>query len=76
MTEGQEPRLKISHPSESQSPLPGRSLSWRIAIMLRIVSQSVGEGFAAHRRYHELTSKGIPHDMAIRQALGIPRVRR
>jgi hypothetical protein len=33
-----------------------------------------GKGFAAHRRYHQLRSQGVPHDTAIRQAMNVPQV--
>jgi hypothetical protein len=42
--------------------------------LLRIVFQSVWEGFAAHRRYHQLRSQGVPHDTAIRQAMNVPQL--
>jgi hypothetical protein len=29
------------------------------------------EALTAHRRYERLTSRGVPHDIALRQALGI-----
>ena len=53
-----------------RSGLSSRSLG----STLQIVIQSLREGLDAHRRYEELRSKGIPHDAAIRQALGLPRV--
>jgi len=68
-------RPKIAALSESRSGQPGASSSWPLGTTQRIVFQSLREAFLAHRRYEELRSKGIPHDTAIRQALGIPRVR-
>ena len=59
-------------PPERRSVQSGGPSS--VGTTLPIVFQSLQEAFAAHRRYEELTSKGIPHDTAIRQALGIPRV--
>ena len=47
--------------------------SWPIATKLRSVSNALREGIAAHRHYEHLRSRGIPHDAAIRQALGISR---
>jgi uncharacterized protein YjiS (DUF1127 family) len=41
------------------------------ATKLRAVWDALREGIAAHRQYEHLRSRGIPHDMAIRQALGI-----
>jgi hypothetical protein len=31
---------------------------------LRNVWDGIGEGFAASRRYHQLTARGIPHEQA------------
>jgi hypothetical protein len=42
-----------------------------IAAKLRIVRDALSQGIAAHRRYEHLRSRGVPHDPAIRQALGI-----
>lgn len=33
---------------------------------------ALGEAIGAHRRYEHLKSRGVVHDRAIRQALGIP----
>jgi hypothetical protein len=60
--------------SEKASGQPSASSSRPVAAMLRVVFQSLWEALAAHRRYEELRSRGIPHDTAIRQALGIPQV--
>ena len=45
--------------------------SWPTARMLRSFCRAFRDAFAAHRRYEDLTWKGIPHDVALRQALGI-----
>ncbi len=42
-----------------------------IATKLRIIWDALREGIAAHRQYEHLRSRGIPHHMAIRQAVGI-----
>jgi hypothetical protein len=42
-----------------------------ITTKLRTVRDALREGIAAHRQYERLRSRGIPHDKAIRQALGI-----
>ena len=42
-----------------------------IATKLRAVWDALREGIAAHRQYEQLTSRRIPHDTAIRQALRI-----
>jgi hypothetical protein len=31
---------------------------------LRAIWEALGEGFAASKRYHELTARGLPHDQA------------
>jgi hypothetical protein len=31
------------------------------------------EGLAAHRQYEQLRSRGVPHDTALREALGFGR---
>ncbi len=51
--------------------LPIACSSWPIATTLRTICVALGEGLAAHRQYQHLRSKGISHDTAIRQALGI-----
>jgi hypothetical protein len=60
---------------ESRSDRPGGSSSRPVGTTLRMVFQSLREACAAHRRYEELRSKGIPHATAISQALDIPCVR-
>jgi hypothetical protein len=42
-----------------------------IATKLRAIWDALREGIAAHRHYEQLTSRGISHDTAIRQALRI-----
>jgi hypothetical protein len=44
-----------------------------IAAGLRTIWDALREAIAADRRYERLRSMGIPHDTAIRQALGISR---
>ncbi len=61
-------RPKPAARPERRSAEPGSS---SIGITLRIVFQSVREAFAAHRRYQELRSQGMPHRTAIRQALEV-----
>ena len=41
-------------------PRLGRLLSG-----LRIAYEAIGEGFAASRHYHELTSRGMTHQQAV-----------
>ena len=47
------------------------SSSWPIATTLRTMCDAWREGLAAHRQYEHLRSRGIPHESAIREALGI-----
>ena len=42
-----------------------------IASKLRAIWDALREGIAARRQYEQLTSRGIPHDTAIIQALRI-----
>ena len=47
------------------------SSSRRIAASLRTMGDAWREALAAHRGYEHLTSRGIPHDKALRAALGV-----
>ncbi len=38
---------------------------------LRMICDALREGLAASRRYEDLRSRGIAHDQAVREALGI-----
>jgi len=42
-----------------------------IATGLRIIWDALRDGIAAHRQYEHLRSMRVPHDTAIKQALGI-----
>jgi hypothetical protein len=44
-----------------------------LASTLRSVLDALWEGFAAHREYEHLKSRGITHDTALRHAFGITR---
>lgn len=48
-------------------PLAG----WPWPTTLRSFIDALREGFAAYRDYEQLRARGIAHDLAIRQALGI-----
>lgn len=65
----------IAQLPECRSARPSRCSSWPVGTTLGMVFQSLREALAAHCRYQELRSKGIPHATAIRQALDIPCVR-
>jgi hypothetical protein len=56
----------------ARSAEPTHYRSRPIAVALRGTLHVLGEAFAARRRYEHLTSKGTPHDTALRQALRIP----
>jgi hypothetical protein len=45
--------------SETRVPRLGRLLS-----SLRTTWEAIGEGFAASKRYHQLTSRGMAHEQA------------
>ena len=38
---------------------------------LRTAWEAWRDGLAAHRRYEQLRSRGVPHEEAIREALGV-----
>ena len=42
-----------------------------IATTLRAIAGAWREGLAACRQYEELRSSGVPHDRAVREALGL-----
>jgi hypothetical protein len=48
-----------------------RAWSWPVLKALRDLCEALHEGVAAQRRYEVLTSKRVPHDRALREALGI-----
>jgi hypothetical protein len=47
------------------------SSSCSTAIWPRTIYAALREGFAAHRKYEDLRSRGISHDTALKEALGI-----
>lgn len=54
-----------------RSARPTACSSWPIANTLRSTCEALREALAAHRQYEHLKRSGIPHDMAIRLALGV-----
>src|SRR3981189_595540 len=54
-----------------RSSQPIDPFSWPPLAALRTVYDALCEGLAAYRQYERLTSRGIPHDTAIRGALGV-----
>ena len=49
---------------------PTAAASWPTVTALRAVCDALPEGLAAYRQYEQLRSRGVPHDTAIRPALG------
>jgi hypothetical protein len=51
---------------------PPRALSvWSAVAAVRMMGAAFCEGLAAHREYEPLRSRGIAHDRALREALGL-----
>jgi hypothetical protein len=46
-----------------------------IQMTLRAAVDALCEGFAAYREYERLRRRGVPHDAAIRESLGVGRGR-
>jgi hypothetical protein len=62
-------RHAISPPSLFARPT---ALSaWRMVAVLAAMVEALREGLAACREYEELRSRGMPHDTALRTALGL-----
>lgn len=62
-------------PGFAQTMPGGRSAhpagtGWAIAAALQSSWEAFREALAAHRHYERLTSRGVPHDTALREALG------
>lgn len=49
---------------------------WPMVATLHAMWDAWGEALAAHRQYGHLTSRGVPHDTAIRESLGLGHVHR
>ena|ERR1700687_1325568 len=63
-----------THPETSPADRFARpTAAWfrQAATSLQTMCGAVNESLAAHRRYEHLRSWGIPHDAAVREALGI-----
>jgi hypothetical protein len=45
--------------------------AWPITTALLRVGEALREGIAAHHQYESLRSRGIAHDKALRQAVGV-----
>ena len=67
---GFEKTYQVTNP-RVQSAQPTASSSWRTARALRMIWDALHGGLAAYRQYEHLRSRSVPHDTAIREALGI-----
>jgi hypothetical protein len=68
------PSFDESHPVTNltvQSAQRIAGASWPITTTLRTFRDALREGLAACRQYEHLRSRGIPHDGAVGEALGI-----
>jgi hypothetical protein len=50
--------------------------AWPVLVTLGAMWDAWGEALAAHRQYEHLRSRGVPHDTAIRESLGLGHVHR
>jgi hypothetical protein len=50
--------------------------TWPMLATLHAMWDAWGEALAAHRRYEHLRSRGVPHDTAITESLGLGHVHR
>jgi hypothetical protein len=62
------PNLEQTYQSRRRRP---REWSWPTVTTLLSFVDALHDGFAAYREYEQLRASGIPHDRAIREALGI-----
>ena len=65
--------LDAAHHATSSPDLFGRPAAlsaWPMVAALATMGEALREGLAACREYEELRSRGMPHDAAIRKALG------
>ena len=65
--DGTDRRVSPSGRSARRSAAP----FWPAATAVGTIFAALREGLAAHRRYETLRSRGVPHDTALREALGI-----
>jgi hypothetical protein len=70
------------HPAHHATSPPGLFVrptalsAWPMIAALAAMGEALREGLAAHREYEELRSRGMPHDTALRAALGLGPSRR
>ena len=66
--------LDAAHHATSSPDLFGRPAAlsaWPMVAALATMGEALREGLAAYREYEELRSRGMPHDTALRAALGL-----
>ena len=68
-TLGFEPTHRERSPAGWSPPPP--AASWPAVAAVRMMRDAFCEGLAAHREYEALRSRGIAHDRALREALGL-----
>ena len=66
------PGFENSHRAAHSSTRPAAAV-WPIAATLRAIGEAWREALAAHREYEHLRSRSMPHDTALRDALGMGR---
>ena len=59
----------INHTCRCAAPAAG--LRWPLVTLLRTFCGALREALAASRQYEQLRTRGVPHDKAIREALGL-----
>ena len=66
------PAFDAAHPvPHTESRRPTSASLWPIVTAPGMILDALREGLAAHRRYEHLRSRGVPHDTALRKALGM-----
>jgi hypothetical protein len=68
------PNLDATHQATNptgRSARPTAASCWPTLTALRMICDALREGLAAYRQYEHLRSRGVPHDTAVREALGI-----
>jgi hypothetical protein len=66
-------QLEVKMPWQG-APITGSPITaspWPILAVLQAMWDAFRDGLAALRQYESLRSKGIPHDTALREAIGI-----
>jgi hypothetical protein len=69
------PGFEHSHREASPARRSTRPVApaWPIAATLRAIGEAWREGLAAHRAYEHLRSRGMTHDTALRESIGMGR---